>query len=202
MMKLHYSPASQYVRKVMVVAIELGLDGQIELITDRDQLKRHNPLLKRPALVTDEGDAIINSPVICAYLNSLASGDIIPAAGRDRWKALSLEALADGIMEAATAVRHDGAFHPGAGSQAWRDRQMLKIIQGFDALQDEAARGAFTKPLTIAHVTAGVLCGYMDFLFTGYDWRSSRPALSAFYADLSERQSMKMTIPRDFVGRR
>jgi glutathione S-transferase len=199
-MKLHHSSASQYVRKVMVVAIELGLDGRIELITDKKDLEKHNPLLKRPALITDDGDCIIDSPVICAYLDRLAGGRLIPAEGRAHWKALSLEALGDGIMEAISAIRVDRAFHPDGASKAWHDRQILKVVQGLDALEAEAAGGGFAGPLTIGQITAAVLCGYIDFTFAECDWRAGRPALAAWYEHFSKRPSMTRTVPRQSEG--
>jgi len=107
MMKLYFSPASQYVRKVRVVAIELNLDHRIELVVERDGLAHVNPLLKRPVLVTDDGDAILDSPVICEYLNVMAAGSMIPSSGASRWKVLTNAALGDGIMEAISAIRMD-----------------------------------------------------------------------------------------------
>src|ERR1700761_5701597 len=116
-MKLHHSMASQFVRKVMATAIELDLDSRLELIPDKKDLEKHNPLLKRPALITDEGDYIIDSPVICAYLDSLVGGRLIPSETRAHWKAQSLEALADGVMDAIGAIRVDRANHPGHESK-------------------------------------------------------------------------------------
>ena len=72
----------------MATAIENGLVDKIELIKDKTDLKKHNPLLKRPALITDDGDCIIDSPVICQYLDTLGDNKVIPAIGPARWKAL------------------------------------------------------------------------------------------------------------------
>ena len=77
-MLLRYAPNSPYVRKVMVVAIEAGLQDRIEkVITDVTPLKefeevaRENPLVKVPSLRTDEGVSLFDSRVICEYLDSL-----------------------------------------------------------------------------------------------------------------------------------
>jgi glutathione S-transferase len=194
--KLHFSPASQYVRKVMIVAIELGLDGRIELITDRTGLEKHNPLLKRPVLIADDGNVIIDSPVICAYLDSLVGGRLIPKEGPARWQALSLEALGDGIMEAATAIRQDRVFHPDHASAEWFDRQIVKIRNGLDALDAAAKSWSQSTPLTIGHVTGGVVCGCLDFAFPEAEWRAGRPALTAWYEQHAQRPSMQKTVPR------
>ncbi len=93
-MKLYYSATSPFVRKVMACAIARGLDHQIERI-DTDphvspaSLVRNNPLSKLPCLITDDGLALFDSPVICEYLDSV--GDVIPLfppGGPVRWRAL------------------------------------------------------------------------------------------------------------------
>lgn len=194
-MKLFYSPASEYVRKVMATAIELGLDRHIELVMDRNQLPKHNPLRKIPALVTDEGRTIIDSPVICEYLDSLGGRRLIPVEGEARWTALSREALADGIMEAATALRHDATFHAGHESKEWRDRQMLKIEGGLDFLEGESEAGGLDGEVTIGHLSIAILCGYLDFRKV-LDWRKGRPGLAEWYESFSKRPSLARTEPR------
>ena len=98
-MKLHFALPSPYVRKVRAVAIELGLDDRIELLTramtpvspDAD-LNADNPLGKIPCLITDDGEALYDSRVICSYLDSLADGNsVIPGNGPARWTALRRE---------------------------------------------------------------------------------------------------------------
>lgn len=200
MMKLHYSPASEYVRKVTVVAKELGLDGRIELIGDKRDLEKHNPLLKRPTLLTDDGTAIIDSPVICEYLDALAGGGLIPAAGAARWRALTQQALADGVMEAITLIRVDRSFHD-QPSPDWHERQMTKIVQGFDAFEAQAGAGALSGPLTIGQITVGVLCEYVDFAFNEFHWRDGRSALATWHASFAERPSMQATRLRQPEGR-
>lgn len=196
-MKLHYSPESQYVRKVMAAAIETGLLGKIEMITDKKDLEKHNPLLKRPTLVTDEGDFILDSPVICEYLDSQHGGKkLIPPSGRARWKALTQEALADGIMEAAGNIRQDEAFHKESPSKAWRERQMLKVVQGMDAFEAEAKKGSLDGDATIGTLTIAICCGYLDFRFPDIAWRNSRPALAKWYEGYAKRPSIAQSAPK------
>ena len=123
-MKLHYSSASPYVRKVMAVAIARGLDGRIEKIATNPhvsppELLADNPLSKVPALVTDDGLALFDSPVICEYLDSLGDAPaLFPPAGRARWVALRLQAIGDGILDA--AVSRAGCNCPGRRTRAGR----------------------------------------------------------------------------------
>jgi glutathione S-transferase len=71
--KLFYSQTSPYVRKVMACAIERNINRQIELLPTNPHLSppallAMNPLSKVPCLVTDDGVALFDSPVICEYL--------------------------------------------------------------------------------------------------------------------------------------
>ena len=114
-MKLRYSPTSPYVRKVMVVALETGLAERIERIPTtvaptkyNEEVARENPLVKVPALTTDDGMVLYDSPVICEYLDTLHGGQkLFPATGKTRWTALRQQALADGILDAAILGRYE-----------------------------------------------------------------------------------------------
>jgi len=106
-MKLHWSPRSPFVRKVMIFAHEVGLAGRIEPIrtvvamsqANRDLLKV-NPIGKIPTLITDEGEALFDSTVICEYLDSLHGGPrYFPQAPRERWHALRWHALGDNMLD-------------------------------------------------------------------------------------------------------
>src|SRR3546814_18835248 len=103
-MKLYYSPSSPYVRKVSIVALEAGLDGRIERIpaattpvAPNEAVAKANPLAKVPTLVTDDGEMLFDSRVICEYLDSLHQGAKLFPAGAARWRALRLQALGDGL---------------------------------------------------------------------------------------------------------
>ena len=90
-MKLSYSPASPYVRKVMVVLHETGQLDDVELVTTTTtplspslELIGKNPLGKVPALERDDGPALFDSRVICAYLNERGKGSLYPEGAR-KW---------------------------------------------------------------------------------------------------------------------
>ena len=85
-MKLFYSALSPFVRKVMIVAIENGLDGRIETVptgvnpaAPNKDLAQHNPLMKIPALITDDGMTLVESKVIAQYLDALGGNRLLPA---------------------------------------------------------------------------------------------------------------------------
>jgi glutathione S-transferase len=202
-MKLRYSPASPYVRKVMVTAIELGLDGRIEKVRtavnptqENAELARENPLAKIPALTTDDGAVLYDSPVICEYLDSQHSGaKVFPPAGPARWAALRQQALGDGILDAGILWRYENINRPeGLRWKDWTEGQMRKIRQGVAGL--EAELGQLSGPLTIGQITAGCALGYLDFRFASEDWRTGHPKLAAWYEDFARRKSMQATVPQ------
>jgi len=201
-MKLRYTSTSPYVRKVCVTALETGLDDRIErVVTDtrnRDSgIARDNPLGKVPALITDEGEKLYDSPVICEYLDSLTAGPrLFPPEGPERWQALRLQALGDGMLDAALLAMIETKRRPEALRWAdWMALQQVKIQHGLDQLEREAA--ALDGPLTIGTITVGCALGYLDFRFAEDDWRHLHPALAAWYEAFSRRPSMRATVPRD-----
>lgn len=202
-MKLRYSPTSPYVRKVVVLAMERGLDKKIEKIVTaaspiqaNKDLNRSNPLGKVPALILDNGTTLFDSPVICEYLDGKHRGDkVFPAAGARRWKALRQQAIGDGILDAAILARYELALRPEALRwDDWLEGQMRKIRLGLDVLEAEAKdlRGG----LTIGQITVGCALGYLDFRFASENWRKKRKNLAAWYDKFSQRESMKATVPQ------
>lgn len=203
-MKLFYSPTSPYVRKVMITAIEKGLDGQIDKVTTSvTPLKREgdiakaNPLGKVPCLITDDGRALFDSPVICAYLDSLKPQPaLIPADAKGRFASMTLEALADGFLDAGILLRYEGALRPEEKRwDDWVNGQMSKITGALDALESTYA-DQLSGPLTVGQI--GVVCalGWFDFRYGHVDWRKDRPKLAAFAKAMAERPSVSSTVPK------
>ena len=203
-MKLRFAPTSPYVRKVSVLAMETGLDTQIERVPTASapdkpnpELGRENPLNKVPCLITEDGLVLYDSPVICEYLDSLHGGRKWFPAGRARWTALRQMALADGLLDAALLRRYEGLRPEGERSTGWDRAQKLKITQSLDALEAEAA--SFPDPageqLTIGHVAIGCALGYLDFRFGSEAWRNGRPILARWYEALRRRPSIAATVP-------
>ncbi len=201
-MKLRYSPTSPYVRKVMVTAMEAGLDDRIERVeTDvwspGTDIAEDNPLGKVPALVADDGTVFCDSPTICDYLDSLHGGPrLIPAEGPARWQALNLHALASGVMDAAVARVVESRARPeDLRYDGWLERQKGKIGRALDVLEQQAAGGALDGPVTIGTITLGCALGYLDLRFSGDTWRDGHPALASWFGAFSQRPSMQATVP-------
>ena len=198
-MKLRFSSTSPYVRKVCVVALEAGID--LELVPtsawapDTD-LPKDNPLGKLPALITDGGEAIYDSPVICEYLDAQHSGrKLIPVAGGERWRHLCLQALADGILDAALALRIEGSMRPEDKRWPyWVERQTAAVLRGLDELEQEC--GVWGAEFLIGQIAVAAALDYLDFRRTT-DWRVGRPSLAAWHAGVASRPSLVATQPKD-----
>lgn len=200
-MKLIHSPASPFVRKVRVLAIECGLDRNIELkpvtvspVNPNPEVARENPLVKVPALVLDDGTALYDSCVICEYLDTLHSGTKYFPSGAMRWTALRQQALCDGVMDSAVLCRMEGALRPPEKQwDAWRSGQLYKISNALAALERETA--SLAGELTIGGIAAGCALGYLDFRIPELDWRARHPPLAAWFATFAKRPSMQQTVP-------
>lgn len=204
-MKLRYSPTSPYVRKVMVVALETGLAERIERIATtvaptkpNEEVARENPLVKVPALTTDDGLVLYDSPVICEYLDTQHNGaKLFPASGKARWMALRQQALGDGILDAAILGRYEILRPKEYQWQDWIDAQLRKVRGALAALEIEAGAGDLGGPLTIGLITVGCALGYLDFRYASEDWRSRQRRLAVWFDDFSQRKSMQLTVPKD-----
>jgi glutathione S-transferase len=201
-MKLHYAPASPFARKVRIVALETGLDRDIEPhvitvspVNPNLELARDNPLIKVPTLITAEGTALFDSRVICEYLDGLHSGrKFFPANGPARWQALRQQAVCDGVLDAAVLCRYEAAVRPEQYRWSeWRSGQLSKIAGALAVLEREAA--SLDGELTIGSVTAACALGYLDFRLPEMNWRDRAPALARWFEKVSARPSFLATAP-------
>jgi glutathione S-transferase len=197
--RLRYSPASPFARKVRVVAAELGLSGRIELAAcdvwaPNSDIAADNPLGKVPALLTGNG-TFIGSTLCCEYLDSLQGGPrLVPLAAVDRWRVLQLHALADGIMEAAVAhVTEELRRPPQFVYGAFLERQRIKICRALDVVESQA--DALGGRVDLATITLGCVLGYLDFRLPQFDWRRGRDGLARWYEIMATRPSMMATRP-------
>jgi glutathione S-transferase len=198
MMKLRYSATSPFVRKVVMVAIETGQDKEIDRVpTDTADpasgLSSDNPLNKVPALLLEDGTSLYDSSVICQYLDQRKGGRLLPAAGPARWTALRREALADGMMDAALLRRYELGRPESQRSPEWDAKHKLKMEQGLDALEREAA--GFGDLFDLGTIAIAAMLGYFDFRFKAEAWRTNRPKLAAWYESISKRPSFQATLP-------
>jgi len=196
-MKLAYSPASPYVRKVTACAIARGIDDKIEcwkVGTTDPALLDFNPLSKVPTLITDDGMKLYDSPVICEYLDSVGSAPkLFPPAGPARWKAIGQQALGDGILDATQPRRREIALPQDDGRKAYIELQQGKVKRALDVLETEA--GTLGELKTIGEITIGCALGYLDFRYPNEPWRPGHPRLEAWYAKVVTLPPLAQTVP-------
>lgn len=195
-MKLFHSPASPFVRKVTVTAIELGLAASIEPLpaaaspVRRDlAVAAHNPSGRVPTLLTDEGLALYDSAVICEYLDALDGRQrVFPAPGPLRWRALQAQALGDGLLEAALLARYEGTLRPESCRwPAWTEGQLRKVSASLDAASAHVADA--DDAFDIGHITIACALGYLDFRFQAVTWRAQAPRLAQWLVRTAQRPS-------------
>ncbi len=201
-MQLYHAAASPFVRKVMVALHETGRLTEVEVVpahvtpmTTGDAALDHNPLGKIPVLVRPDGPALYDSRVICRFLDATSAkpGRLYPE--RRLWEVLTLEATAEGIMEAAVGIVYDGRFRtPDDQAKAWTDAQWGKIARALDTLGDRWM-SHLAGPPDAGQIAVGCALGYLDFRHADRGWRTGRDALAAWSARFAERPSMAATAP-------
>jgi glutathione S-transferase len=205
-MKLIGAVTSPYVRKVRIVMAEKKLDYQFvleDVWSDDTTIGASNPLHKVPCLVMEGGEAVFDSRVIVEYLDGLSPvGKLIPPSGRERAEVKTWEALADGVLDAAVLARLESTWpHRTAEqrSQAWIDRQMVKIHAALKSMSQGLGDKAFCSGIhfSLSDVAVGCALGYLDFRYPGMDWRGGHPRLAAWFDPFSQRPAMLQTAPND-----
>ena len=199
-MKLMMAAPSPFVRKVRVLVREAGLQDEVEEIEvvaspagPSEDLIAANPLGKIPALVREFGPTLYDSRVICRFLSDRAQVDFYPAARL--WEVLTLEATADGIMDAAVLMVYETRFREeGHQSQAWVDAQWAKVDRALSALESRWM-SHLTGPVDIGQIAVGCALAYLDFRHGDRGWRDGRPQLAEWFAGFESRDSMVATIP-------
>lgn len=200
-MKLYQAAASPFVRSVLICLHETNLIDQVELVdvaitpvTPGDIVPAKNPLGKIPALERDGGATLYDSRVICRYLNDLASAKLYPDPPM-LWETLTLEATAQGIMDAAVIMVYEGRVRPQEKQfDGWLEAQWLKVTRALDAVESRWM-SHLAGPLDMAQINMGSALGYLDFRHGDKDWRAGRPSLAAWFEKFSERPSMQATPP-------
>jgi glutathione S-transferase len=201
-MKLFFSPASPYVRKVRLAAIAAGIGDQLEFlpvtvtpIAEDMNVSRANPLGKLPTLLLDDGTALYDSGVIVEYLDTIGKARLLPPpADKERWRTLRYQAAADGICDAAILMRYENFLRPEQYRWAeWTEGQWRKVLRAADMFEAEATHLEGGAPLN--GICAAYAFSYLDFRLADRDWRSGRPRLAAFYERYSQRPEMKETAP-------
>ena len=199
-MQLLTGPTSPYFRKVEVLLRESGLKEHVtEVMGSGTPLEPNattivtNPLGKIPALIRDDGPALYDSRVICRYLDSLAGNVYYPETRL--WEVLTLEATAEGIIDAALLMAYEWRLRPeDKRFEPWVEGQWTKIARALDVIEARWMSHLGGR-LDMSHIAVGCALGYLDFRHDARGWRNGRPSLAAWFAEFSGRPSMQDTVP-------
>ena len=200
-MRLFYSPTSPYARKVVVLLAEAGHSDAVERVvasgtpidTGTAPLAQ-NPLGKIPALEREAGPALYDSRVITRYLDDHFKAGLYPQ-GERLWDTLTLEATADGIVDAAILMVYETRVRPEEKRfPAWVEGQWGKVDRALDALESRWM-SHLHGPLDMGQIAVACALGYVDFRHGDREWRKTRPLLAAWEAVFAARDSMKASVP-------
>jgi glutathione S-transferase len=197
-MKLLYQTHSPYARKALVFAYEVGLDRSIEVLhretsptVRNDEVFAENPLGKVPVLMRPGQPPIFDSDVICAYLDTLHDGrPLIPRTGEPRWRALRLQAVAQGLADAGIAYRWESVRRPGPlRYEPLQDGLKLKLTSTYDWLEEHLDTDS---ALHVGHIAIATALSWIEFRDLP-TFRHGRPRLSAWFDQIAQRESMRAT---------
>ncbi len=201
-MKLHWSPRSPFVRKVMVVAHERGLVDRFTRVRTvaatskpHAELMKDNPLSKIPTLVLDDGTVIYDSPVVCEYLDALdGAPKLFPSEPKARLEALRRQALGDGFLDLLVLLRDERMrTHPSEAHMASAAVRKTAILKSLEA----DAPALASAPFGIGHIAIGCALSYLDFRYADEDWRKNHPRIGDWHAAFTARPSVRATEPVD-----
>ena len=197
-MKLYVSPTSPYARKCRALIIEKSLESRIQVIEtkpldDPSELQALNPLGKVPALARDRGPALMDSPLICEFIDGLDDENWIPARGESRILVLRQQALADGLIDLTIGRRIELQRETKLQWDYWASRWEAGIKRTLDTL--DADRPQFERSVDLGALSVAVALCYLDLRFAELDWRARHPDLDAFARRWAERASFAETEP-------
>ena len=201
-MKLVYSPPSPFVRKVTTLIYHANLNDSIELINVKttalsvaEEARAANPLGKIPVMILEDGKAIFDSRVITRYLDDFAGSNLYP---QDKiYDILTLEALADGIIESAVSITYESKLRPqNEQSPSWMEAQWSKVLHAIKALDDGQFQ-AMDIEMNMGQIAIACALGYLDFRHDAREWRSGHSNLASWNDKMMKLPALIKTIPTD-----
>jgi len=198
-MELFYSPTSPYARKILFVADHLGLTGQITmtfihpLLDKTGRLPAANPLGKIPTLILDNGDIVYDSPVIAETLYQLAGASDLSF--EERLKHLKMQALADGIMDAAVSSQMERGREDAEQSAYWQERWRKAIIRAVAEFEEKMIQDA--ADWQVGSMSMACALDYLCFRHPDLNWMTDNEKTCAWYQMVRKKAIMITTDPRE-----
>ena len=201
-MKLVYSPPSPFVRKVTTLIHHADLNDRIELINVKttalsvaEEARAANPLGKIPVMILEDEKAIFDSRVITRYLDEIAGSNLYSQ--ENIYDILTLEALADGIMESAVSITYESKLRPeNEQSPSWMEAQWSKVLHAIKAL-DNGEFKEMNGEMNMGQIAVACALGYLDFRHDARQWRSGHSNLASWNDKMMKLPALIKTIPTD-----
>jgi len=201
LMKLIGSYTSPYVRKISVMLLEKGI--AFDFVNDPpanagSKVTQFNPLGKVPALVTDEGEVFFDSPIIVQFIELLnVSPTLLPWQPLEALRVRQIEALADGVTDAAVALVLESKRDADKRNEEWVTRQREKLLRGLHTLEQHAKNRTLLngESLNVADIAVACCIGYLNFRRVAPGWCVEHPTLISLVERLFQRESFAQTTP-------
>tara|TARA_E500000331_G_C17263147_1_gene716080 strand:- start:2295 stop:2897 length:603 start_codon:yes stop_codon:yes gene_type:complete len=198
-MKLYFSQNSPYARRARLTLHEAGLQYRVveEDLTPRIEndtvLFANGPGGKVPALITETGAFIVESLLICRYLDDLSGNKLTPSQRGDRDKAIQLEGTASVLMDTLYFRTHEGRRDASKQVTTIKGKDVKITMAAYDALNNQII--SFCDTINLGIIAAVSALGYADWRHPTDNWRDGRPALADWFEKISERPAMQLTAP-------
>ena len=196
-MKLLITPTSPFARKARVLIAEKNLDCPQETVSpwdDDPQVTNNNPLRKVPVLLTGNG-AIVDSDVICEYLDAAAAPHFIPQDAAARTTTKTRNAIAQGGLESAVAIIMAGKVAPDMQNENWRNWLMNKTDNAI-AWSEKTIPDRDADNPDMADITLACFLDFLNFRMPDHNWRAPNPKLAEWFEKIITRPSFAQTDPR------
>ena len=197
-MKLRWSPTSPFVRKVVVLLKEKGIEEVVEKeksnpLSREDRADTPSPLGQIPCLITDDGRSIYDSPIIMEFLDVECTGpEMLPRAGKERWAVLTRQALADGMISAMVVCFVESLKKPERQSAGIIAHNKAIVFNGISALEGDIS--GFSAKIDVGTISVAVAIAFADQTFPDYDWREDCPSLAEWFDAFNQRPSMTESV--------
>ena len=201
MLKLLSATPSPFARKVRVVLLEKNIPFELKTINPWNMnadIERFNPLGKIPVLITANNETIYDSKFIIELIeHNYPDPAVFPTDAKTKFKAQQIQVIADGICEAVILLFFENIRPDPQQSKPWSERQIKKISNGLQALEQQISNDEFCVDNTfgIADISVVSAVDYLSLRFKKYEWRNKLTRISKFVARQSARQSFIETMP-------
>ncbi len=191
-MKLLGNYLSPYTRRVAVSLTALDIPFELEELSPfkaPELVREHNPLVRIPTLLLDDGEALIESQAILDAIDQLAGPErsLTPTNGRERRHVMKLTAVGTASMDKTVWAFYERRFHPAEKvHQPWIDHNEAQLLAGLSYLDGlaQAAAGdgwiAGTQRMSQADITGVVAYTFANTVRPNLGVADRVPHLAAF----------------------